>query len=41
MVANMLMPDAREGIAAFLGKRAPVWSDECSFRARQFKSTEL
>ena len=30
MVANMLMPDAREGIAAFLGKRAPVWSDECS-----------
>jgi enoyl-CoA hydratase/carnithine racemase len=30
MVANMLMSDAREGIAAFLGKRAPVWSDECS-----------
>jgi enoyl-CoA hydratase/carnithine racemase len=30
MVANMLMPDAQEGIAAFLGKRAPVWPDECS-----------
>ncbi len=30
MVANMLMPDAQEGIAAFLGRRAPVWSDECS-----------
>ena len=30
MVANMLLPDAREGIAAFLEKRAPVWSDECS-----------
>jgi enoyl-CoA hydratase/carnithine racemase len=29
MVANMLMPDAQEGIAAFLGKRAPVWPDEC------------
>ena len=30
MVANMPMPDAEEGIAAFLGKRAPVWSDVCS-----------
>lgn len=27
MVANMLQSDAREGIGAFLEKRAPVWDD--------------
>jgi enoyl-CoA hydratase/carnithine racemase len=27
MACNMLEPDAREGIDAFLGKRAPKWSD--------------
>jgi enoyl-CoA hydratase/carnithine racemase len=27
MVCNMLEPDAREGIDAFLGKRAPKWGD--------------
>jgi enoyl-CoA hydratase/carnithine racemase len=26
MAGNMLEPDAREGIDAFLGKRAPKWS---------------
>ena len=27
MVENMLARDAEEGIAAFIEKRAPVWSD--------------
>jgi enoyl-CoA hydratase/carnithine racemase len=27
MVANMLLPDAREGVSAFLEKRMPVWPD--------------
>ena len=26
MVENMLNPDAKEGIAAFLAKRAPQWA---------------
>jgi hypothetical protein len=27
MVENLLKPDAREGIGAFLDKRAPTWHD--------------
>lgn len=30
MCVNAAAPDAREGIAAFLGKREPVWSDRLS-----------
>lgn len=29
ITANACQPDAREGIAAFLEKRSPVWSDPC------------
>jgi enoyl-CoA hydratase/carnithine racemase len=28
MTENLLMRDAEEGIAAFIGKRAPNWTDE-------------
>ncbi len=28
MIGNMLKPDAREGVAAFLEKRKPEWRDE-------------
>ena len=28
MVENMMIADAREGIAAFLEKRAPVWPND-------------
>jgi hypothetical protein len=28
MTENLLMRDAEEGIAAFIGKRPPQWTDE-------------
>jgi 1,4-dihydroxy-2-naphthoyl-CoA synthase len=28
MVGNMLTPDAKEGINAFIEKRTPTWSDQ-------------
>ncbi len=29
-LANLDLPDAQEGISAFLEKRAPSWSDDCN-----------
>ena len=29
-LANLDIPDAKEGISAFLGKRSPRWSDDCN-----------
>src|SRR5262249_19569148 len=34
MTATALLPDAQEGIAAFLQKRAPCWSDRAPDRCR-------